>query len=124
MSTLAVNLSEFEMWVRRIPFSRQMREKANNQVGEIRENSDKMLDELNNKSNKLIADMDSAHYYYPAESGRIARMKDCVYLAAERGTRHIKQGNNTAIQHLDSSSSTAHLIYENIYPSFLPFTDI
>lgn len=129
MSTLALDLSTFELWVRRIPFPVQMRSKANDDVNVIKSNSDELLLQLDRQKNSLLNRMDDARYFFPSEIWRIDQMKDCVNIAAERGIRHIKQGNNSAIQNLDNSSSIKHLLYENDNLSFLastyiPYTDI
>lgn len=119
-SNLTGKVENFKDKINRIPGAEKIREDSDNDPVKVRETGDKLLGDIRTDREVLIREISDAKSKTnnPTEKAELNNLIGKVQESADSGTTTVKQGTNVAIDIIDDTDATAHLIYEFI-PIFI-----
>jgi hypothetical protein len=99
-----------------VPVAKQLSEDNNKNPEEIKRSSDRLIEEFRTDKDNLLANIERNKTNGTISEDSAEDLKNRVMDTAIQGPKLVQEASNVAIDTIDDSNATAHLIYEMIVP--------
>ena len=115
-SSIADDVSRYEQKVEDIPTAEKLSNDNNDNPEEVRKASDRLLEEIKTDKENLLANIEQNKVNGNISPLTAEDLRCRVTDSAIVGERNIKETSNVAVEGIDDTSATEHLLYEYLLP--------